>query len=87
MSQSPVKSVHNYADLLAQVKLRIREGQTRAILSANAELVRLYWDVGTMVAKRQAAKGWGASVIPRLARDIRNDFPEVKGFSDATSAT
>jgi type I restriction enzyme S subunit len=25
---------------------------------------------------------WGAGVIPRLARDIANDMPEVKGFSE-----
>ena len=27
-------------------------------------------------------EGWGSGVIPRLARDIRNELPEVKGFSE-----
>jgi predicted nuclease of restriction endonuclease-like (RecB) superfamily len=31
---------------------------------------------------RQKIEGWGAAVIPRLARDIRNDLPEIKGFSE-----
>ncbi|HZL35820.1 MAG TPA: DUF1016 N-terminal domain-containing protein [Tepidisphaeraceae bacterium] len=57
-------------------------GRGKAILSANAEMIRLYWDIGRLVLQRQKAKGWGASVIPRLARDIRNDLPEVKGFSE-----
>jgi predicted nuclease of restriction endonuclease-like (RecB) superfamily len=26
-------------------------------------------------------EGWGAGVIPRLAADIKNDMPDVKGFS------
>jgi predicted nuclease of restriction endonuclease-like (RecB) superfamily len=71
-----------YTDLLGQVKSRIRLAQTKAVLSANAEMIRLYWDIGHLVLQRQQAKGWGASVIPRLARDIRNDLPEVKGFSE-----
>ena len=25
---------------------------------------------------------WGAGVIPRLARDLRNELPEVRGFSE-----
>ena len=41
----------------------------------------LYWDVGKLVASRQNEEGWGTSVIPRLAKDIKNDMSEVKGFS------
>jgi len=82
VSDLPAKSLRGYADLLAQVKSRIRQAQTRAMFSANAEMIRLYWDIGNLVLTRQAAKGWGSSVIPLLARDIRNDLPEVKGFSE-----
>lgn len=27
-------------------------------------------------------EGWGKAVIPRLAKDIHNEMPEVKGFSE-----
>ncbi len=37
-----------------------------------------------MIQQRQKAEGWGPAVIPRLARDIRNELPEVKGFSEPT---
>ena len=30
----------------------------------------------------QKKEGWGVGVIPRLAQDIANDMPEVKGFSE-----
>jgi predicted nuclease of restriction endonuclease-like (RecB) superfamily len=72
----------HYSELLDHVKQRIRLAQTRAILSANAELVRLYWDIGQLIAQRQSQEGWGAGIIPRLARDLRNELPEVKGFSE-----
>ncbi len=60
----------------------IRHGQTRAALSANAEMIAMYWDIGRMIHQRQKKKGWGAGVIPRLAVDLKNELPEVKGFSE-----
>lgn len=71
-----------YAELLGLIKQRIRQGQTRAVFAANAEMILTYWDIGRMILERQEHEGWGASVIPRLSRDIRNELPEVKGFSE-----
>jgi len=72
----------HYADLLGQIKQRIRQGQVRAVMAANAEMIDTYWDVGRMIIDRQKLEWWGAGVIPRLSRDIRNELPEVKGFSE-----
>jgi predicted nuclease of restriction endonuclease-like (RecB) superfamily len=71
-----------YAPFLAAVKDRIRAAQVKATLAANAELIHLYWDIGCAIAAMQEKQGWGAGVIPRLARDITNALPEVKGFSE-----
>jgi predicted nuclease of restriction endonuclease-like (RecB) superfamily len=68
--------------LLNEIKGRIEQAQTRAILAVNAELVQLYWDIGRMIATRQSEQGWGAAVIPRLSRELKNELPEVKGFSE-----
>ncbi len=35
-----------------------------------------------MIDERQQQAGWGAAVIPRLARELRNELPEIKGFSE-----
>ena len=78
----PAATMRDYASLLTEVKGRIRSAQVRATLSANAEMLAMYWDVGRMIEQRQKAEGWGAGVIPRLSRDIRNELPEVKGFSE-----
>lgn len=53
----------------------------RAVLSANAVLVALYWQIGKDILQRQASQSWGAKVIERLANDLRAAFPEMKGFS------
>ena len=71
-----------YADLLGDIKSRIRQAQIKASLSVNAEMILMYWDIGRMIHERQQKEGWGAGVIPRLAKDIRNELPEVKGFSE-----
>lgn len=80
-STSVANSPSNFADLLGQVKTRIRTAQTKAMASVNAELVRLYWDIGRLIHQRQQTEGWGASVIPRLSVELKNELPEVKGFS------
>lgn len=41
----------------------------------------LYHHIGTEILDRQSRQGWGAKVIDRLASDLREAFPEMKGFS------
>lgn len=72
----------HYGNLLGEIKLRIRSAQGQAAQAVNAELVRLYWDIGCLIGARQVKEGWGAGVIPRLARDLHNELPEHKGFSE-----
>lgn len=72
----------DYARLLADIKQRVRYAQTSAMLAVNAELIHLYWQIGSLIDARQNKEGWGAGVIPRLARDLHNELPEEKGFSD-----
>ena len=72
-----------YADWLRDLKNRIHSAQQRAALAVNRELVLLYWQIGRDILARQAAQGWGAKVIERLAHDLRTAFPEMKGFSRA----
>jgi predicted nuclease of restriction endonuclease-like (RecB) superfamily len=72
----------SYTELLKHIKSRIRTAQIKAVLSANAELIYMYWDIGKMIEERQQQEGWGTAVIPRLSKDIRNELPKVKGFSE-----
>lgn len=70
-----------YTDWLAELKQRIHAAQQRATLAVNRELVLLYWQIGQDILARQASQGWGSKVVDRLARDLRNAFPDMKGFS------
>ena len=71
-----------YKSLIGDIKSRVRQAQNKAALSANAEMIFMYWDIGRMIEARQIDEGWGAGVIPRLASDLKNELPEEKGFSE-----
>ena len=77
-----VEEFKNYASFLKEIKNRIQRAQVKANFAVNRELILLYWNVGKMVYKIQKSVGWGKGIIPRLAKDIKNDFPEIKGFSE-----
>lgn len=82
MAGNPPRKSKGFPALLADVKARIQSAQTRAVLAVNAELVRLYWDIGRIIDQRQRLEGWGSAVIPRLAAELKNELPDLKGFSE-----
>ncbi len=73
----------DYPAFLAQLKDRIAAAQAKAMLAVNSELIRLYWEIGDEILRREKREGWGAKVIDRLAADLRAAFPEMRGFSRA----
>jgi predicted nuclease of restriction endonuclease-like (RecB) superfamily len=84
MSEQPLRFTEppaGYTDWLADLKTRIHTAQQRATLAVNRELVLLYWQIGRDILARQGEQGWGAKVIDRLAEDLRQAFPAMKGFS------
>jgi len=70
-----------YPELLESVADHVQTGRLRAVAAANQELVMIYWAVGNEILARQDAEGWGARVIDRLSADLRDRFPDAKGFS------
>ncbi|NET56133.1 MAG: DUF1016 domain-containing protein [Symploca sp. SIO2E6] len=81
MPNLPSSISENYDDFLRDLKERIRKAQIRAVVSVNRELVFPYWQIGRDILIRQQEKGWGAKVITTLSKDLRQSFPEMKGFS------
>ncbi len=71
----------DYGAWLASLKSRIQGARQRALLSANAEQIRLYHGIGRDILERQSREGWGAKVIDQLSADLRAAFPGMKGLS------
>jgi len=76
------KELHVYSTLLREIKTRIQKSQLSVARSINTELTNMYWDIGHMIHIRQQEEGWGSGIIPKLAKDIVNELPEIKGFSE-----
>ena len=84
MSEKPIslsERPEGYNTWLGELKTSIHQAQQRTTLAVNRELVLLYWQIGQDILERQAEQGWGAKVIEQLSQDLRNAFPEMKGFS------
>lgn len=70
-----------YPELLESVSGRVVSGHRSAVRAANRELIGTYWAIGSDILARQAEQGWGAKVIDRLSADLRERFPEARGYS------
>ncbi len=71
----------DYARWLSSLKSAIQGARAQAALAVSQELVRLYHRIGAEIVERQQREGWGARVIERLSRDLREAFPDMKGLS------
>ena len=71
----------SYAGLLQSLKTQITQARIRAHLSVNKEMISLYWNIGNQILERQKEEGWGSKVIENISKDLRAEFPEMKGLS------
>lgn len=71
----------NYPKFIQDLKKRIRQQRLKTVLAANAELVMMYWDIGKLILNKQDEEGWGAKVIDRMSHDLKEEFPDMSGFS------
>ena len=44
-------------------------------------LIQLYWNMGKMITENQALFEGRNTYVEQLAKDLRAEFPEMKGFS------
>ena len=59
----------------------IDDARTRALKSVNAELIRMYWNVGKYLSGLCANSGFGDKVIDEVAAYVAKANPGVKGFN------
>lgn len=71
----------DYGTWLLHIKQLVAQERVRMVMSANAALVLLYWDIGRAILNKQDAQGWGTRVIDRLSHDLKQAFPQMSGFS------
>lgn len=60
----------------------IQQAQVRLITVANAQMLFHYWKMGNYILYYQNLYGWGSKIIKQLAKAIRFNYPEKKGYSE-----
>jgi len=68
----------NYFKVLEGVKAQIQDAQYRAVLGLNREQILLFWNIGKVIIENSK---YGSGFIENLARDIKSEFPNAKGYS------
>lgn len=71
----------SYLQFIEEIKNEIRQQRLKVVLAANSSMICLYWNIGKAILKKQEEEGWGAKVIDRMAKDLKDTFPEMSGFS------
>jgi predicted nuclease of restriction endonuclease-like (RecB) superfamily len=69
---------NDYFQILESIKAAIQNAQYRAVLGVNREQILLFWNIGKVIID---SSSYGSSFIENLARDIKLDFPDSKGYS------
>lgn len=67
-----------YFEILESVKEQIKASQYKAVLGLNREQIILYWNIGKVINEHNK---YGSGFIENLARDIKSEFPNSKGYS------
>ncbi len=82
-----VVSSHNvhldsdYVQWIYDIKERFRNTQIKAAIKVNSEQLLFNWQLGRDLAVRKVEEKWGNGIVEQLSLDLRNEFPDTKGFS------
>ena len=71
----------SYMQFIEKIKEQIRMQRISVVMKANSSMICLYWTIGKAILEKQEEEGWGAKVIDRMAKDLKEAFPDMSGFS------
>lgn len=71
----------DYTVWLSEIKRRYISAQIKASIKVNTEKLRFNWSVGRDLVMRKAEERWGTGVVEQLSFDLKDAFPQEKGFS------
>ena len=78
-----MSSDEGYLQWISDIKQRFRQSQIKAAVRVNTAMLEFYWSVGRDLVALRAEERWGAGVVKQFALDMRQAFPNDKGFSDS----
>lgn len=76
-----LKAEKEYLQFFHALKKQISIARVRAASALNKQVIQLYWSIGKHVLEKQEKTSWGDKLLDHLSLDLRNAFPEMRGFS------
>lgn len=73
-----IVSDENYFEVLNDIKRTLCVTRNKIVLNANRGLILMYYNIGNKLLKNNK---WGSSFIDTLAKDLKIEFPNIKGMS------
>ena len=83
ISRDNMSSDEGYLQWISDIKQRFRQSQIKAAVRVNTAMLEFYWSVGRDLVALRAEERWGAGVVKQFALDMRQAFPNDKGFSNS----
>ena len=71
----------DYKIWINELKNQVRSVQIKAAIAVNSELIKFYWELGKMISEKQEFYSWGEKLIEQISKDLKEEFPDMKGFS------
>lgn len=70
-----------YAEWVKSISMRFRQSQIKAAVKVNSEMLQFYWSLGRDIVERDMENRYGTGFLKNLSLDLKDEFPNVKGFS------
>lgn len=83
ISSHDVRLDADYAQWIAELKVRYRSAQVKAAVRVNGEKLLFNWELGRDLVQKKAEQRWGSGVVEQVSLDLRKEFPDAEGFSAA----
>lgn len=71
----------NYLSFIQELKQNIVHSRYMAARLANREQILLYFRTGKLLTEKVENEKWGEQVVERIAADLQEELPGIKGFS------
>ena len=78
---SRIINITEYKDFIHQLISKIRSAQIKASIKVNVEMLKLYRDIAKDIVEKQKSAKWGDGLIKQISKDLKDAFPNLKGFS------
>ena len=72
-----------YFRWISDLKQKIQQSQIKAAIQVNSALIEMYWELGKEISERSFENTYGSGFFKQLSNDLRNEFPDIKGFSES----